>query len=117
MGSVEILARRPQRVPVRVVKMFEALQVLAGLGQHHDAPMALLHGPLYFRHRDVDATHVRNDRQRHVAVTDFAPLSNRVIVGAHAVQLELGIPLEERGTLHRVVGKEDLAINAVLIQG
>ena len=99
------------------VKMFETLQVLAGLNQHHDAPMALLDGPLYFRHCDVHATHIRNDSQRHVALTDFAPLSNGVIIGAYAVQFELGIPLEERGTLHRVVGKEDLTINAVLIQG
>ena len=57
-GHVEVLACRPQRVPVRVIKMFETLQVLAGLDQHHDTPMALLDGPLYFRHGDVHATYI-----------------------------------------------------------
>src|SRR5438105_2093036 len=116
-GSIEILARRPQWIPVWVVKMFKALQVLAGLDQHHNAPVALLHGPLHFCHGDVNTAHIRNHRQRHIAITDFAPLRNRVIVGADAVQLELGIPLEERGTLHRVIGKEDLAVNPVFIKG
>src|SRR4051812_42631109 len=55
-GHVEILAHRPQRIPVRIVKVFQAFEVLAGLDQHDDTPVALLHGPLYFRHRDINAT-------------------------------------------------------------
>ena len=115
-GHVEILARRPQRIPVRIVKMFQAFEVLAGLDQHDDAPVALVYGPLHFRHGDVNATHIGDDGQRHVAVTHLAPFRERVVVRPHTVQLKLGTALEESAALHRVVGKQDLAINPVLVQ-
>src|SRR5262249_40012792 len=78
--------------------------------------MALVYGPLHFRHGDVNAAHVGNDGQRHIALAHLAPLGERVVVGSHTVQLKLGTALEEAATLHRIIGKQNLGVNAVLIQ-
>ena len=96
--------------------MLQALQVLAGLDQHDDTPVPFVDGPLDFRHGDVDAAHIGNNGQRDIALTHLTPLGERVVVGPHAVQLKLGVALEETAALHRVVGKEDLGINAVFIE-
>src|SRR5262245_53847785 len=115
-GHVEILAGCPQRVPVWIVKMLQAFEVLAGLDQHDDASMALVHGPLYFRHGDINAAHIGDDGQRDIALAHLAPLRERVVVRPHTVQLELGIALEESTALHWVIGKQDLGVNAIFIQ-
>ena len=85
----------------------------ARLRQHDDAAMAFLHRAPRFLRRGFDAAQVRNDRERHVAIAHLAPLGERIVVGLHAGELELGVALEERAALHRIVGEQHLAVDAV----
>ncbi len=70
----------------------------------------------HFFRRGLDGAQVRNERERNVAIAVLAPLGERVVVGLHAGQLELGVALEERRALHRVVGEQHLAVDAVAVE-
>ena len=97
--------------------MFQSFEVLARLNEHNDASMTLLHGPLHFGHGDLNATHIGNNGQWHIAVTHLTPGRDGIIVGPDTGQLKCRVALKEGATLHRIVGKEDLAIHPILIQG
>ncbi len=58
---------------------------------------------------------IRHDRQRHVAVADPFPLGQRIVVGAHDIELVVGIArFEERSA--RRIGKQHLGVDAVGIE-
>jgi hypothetical protein len=115
-GHAEILAGRPQRIPPRVVEVLEALLHHAGLRQHDDAAMAFLDGASHFLRHGLDRAQVRNERERDIAIAVLAPLGQRVVVGLHAGELEFGVALEERRALHRIVGEQHLAVDAVVVE-
>src|SRR5678816_1541338 len=80
-GHAQVLARRPERIPPRVVEMLEARTHHARFSHHHDAAMAFLHSAPRFLRRGFDPAQVRNDRERHVTIARFAPLRERIVVG------------------------------------
>ena len=78
--------------------------------------MAALDRALDFGDDYVNLAHVGNDRHRHIAVADLAPLRQGIVIRLHAGELELGIGLKKGKIRHRAVGIEHLAVDAIFIQ-
>ena len=104
-------------MPVGIVEVLQILVGVMRLADHHDAAVAQANRPLDFGDRLLDTAQVRNDGQRHIPIADLDPLGQRVVVRAHTVELEFGVALKERRALDRIVGKDDLRIQAILVQG
>ena len=117
IGHAEILAGRPQRIPPRVVEMLEPRRVMLG-----SASMTMPRWPFFtarsrFLRRRFDAAQVGNDRERHVAIAHLAPLGQRRRCRpARSASSNSASPWKNVRALHRIVGEQHLAVDAVAIQ-
>src|SRR5215469_3993744 len=100
--DTKVLTGRPERFPIRIAEMFQAMAkggvnwcVLleelviadaARLSQLDEAAKALMRAARNLAHRRLDSAEVRNNHQRYVAITRFAPFPDGVVVGLHTCQ-------------------------------
>src|SRR6266550_2281772 len=94
-GNPQVLAASPKRLPERIVHALEALLRKRRLSEHHDATVAAPYRTLYLADDNVDLAHVRNNRDRNIAIANFAPLGQRIVVRPHASELERRIGLKK----------------------
>src|SRR5262245_8186429 len=111
-GNTQLLADTPHRIPIRVSQMRERL---GHLHEDIDSPMAARLCALDLSRDSLRITQVGKDRHWQITITGARPLAQRIVVGAHYRQLELGISKLEEGAARRI-GKEYLGVDTVGIQ-
>src|SRR5262245_1838598 len=110
-GNAQLLADAPQRIPARVAEMGKRL---GHLSEDIDAAMAYGDRAGNLPRNCLEVAKVRKDGDRQITVADAGPFAERVVVGAHHVQLEGGIAELEVISARRI-GKEHLRIDTVAI--
>src|SRR5262245_18349364 len=111
-GNAQLLADAPQRIPAWVGKMGQGL---GHLPEDIDAAMAKGNSSGNLRGNRLGIAEIGQDGDWQVAVANTGPFPERIVVGAHHVQLEGGITEVKIVPTGRI-GKEYLCIHAVAIQ-
>src|SRR5215468_5179709 len=110
-GNAQLLADAPQWIPARVGEMG---QRLGHLTEDSDAAMAKGNTSGNLSGNRLGIAEIGKDGDRQIAVADVGPFAERIVVGAHDVELEGGIAELEVISTGRI-GKEHLRIDTVAI--